>query len=302
MSDTSIMFGHSDLLRKNLMSKITNRLLGALPAALLAFTLTPTANAADEGIEFGVLPHLSTRVLIQQYKPLREYLQDHLGQPVHLTTAPNFKEFFQRTEAGDYDIVLTAPHFVGLGESRGNHTPMLVLYPEIQGLIIAEKNGPMKTIDDLAGKILALPNPKSLVAKKGMDWLASQGLNPGDNFEILSSANQNSVGDAIMHGYSIAAMLSNGEFKRIPEDVRKNIKIFTVFTEIPGFTFMANPNLDDAKTKKISELIKQFAANSPNSAEFFDAINFKGLRDVTEKDLKVLHSFDELTTKLLGLN
>lgn len=268
---------------------------------LLLMGASPASLADERSLEFGVLPHLSARMLMEQYRPLREFLEQKLEKPVYLVTAPNFKSFFDRTKAGDYDIVLTAPHFVGLAQADADYRPLLVLYPEIQGLIIAKKDGPMKTLDDLRGNTLALPNPKSLVAKKGLDWLAKNGLVINQDFEILASANQDSVGDSIIHGDCIAAMLSNGEFRSIPESIRQHIGIFDVFVEIPGFTIMVNARLTDQQINRIESLILDFAANSPSSQSFFKAINFAGIRKITSEDLDVLHSFDDLTRRLLGL-
>ena len=257
---------------------------------------------AQAPLEIGILPHLSTKVLLAQYQPLRKYLEQQLERSVQLLTAPNFPAFFQRTQAGDYDAVITAPHFAGLAEQESAYRALFVFYPEIEGLLISAKQGGIESAEQLRGSALAIPNPKSLIAQQGIQWLAEQGLQIGQDVHILDAANQDSTGDMILRGDGAAAILSNGEFKSIPAQVREQLRIVEVYTKIPGFVVMANTQrMDEAVEERFIQAMEAFPKQNPESAAFFSAVNFKGLRRLSDQDHAKLYAYMEMTRNMLQL-
>ncbi len=70
------------------------------PAALLA-----------QPLRLGVAPYLSTRSLLVESAPLKDFLADRLRQPVSIGTAANPGKFVQRMIRGDFDVALLPPHF-----------------------------------------------------------------------------------------------------------------------------------------------------------------------------------------------
>lgn len=292
-------------------TRICGRYRRRARALLLSLLLVPVAAAGpgpgapealsepDDAIDFGILPHLSTRRLLSQYQPLRQWLQRRLGRPVFLLTAPDFKTFFERTARAQYDLVITAPHFVNLGRSDAGYTPLAIFQPSIRGLLITAGDAPFAGLDDLRGQTLTLPNPNSLIVSKGLDWLAAHGLRRERDFRTLAAPNQDSAGQAILNGDSRAAILSNGEFSSIPPAIRSRLRIHTVFTEIPGFTIMSSPRLTPAVTARVREALLAFA-DDPAAGAFFAGVAFEGLRAVTEADLQQFASYDAIARRLLG--
>ena len=62
--------------------------------SVLAISVHPVYAAIsppEKPLEVGVVPYLSTRVLVSSYEPLRLYLEQSLHRPVILYTATGFK-------------------------------------------------------------------------------------------------------------------------------------------------------------------------------------------------------------------
>ena len=85
------------------------------------------ASADNTTIEIGILPTLSTRTILATYQPLREYVEEKLGQPVTLVTAADYRTFLDRTQRGEYRFVVTAPHYARLAQSEAGYVPMVRL-------------------------------------------------------------------------------------------------------------------------------------------------------------------------------
>jgi phosphonate transport system substrate-binding protein len=250
--------------------------------ALLAACLLPRTSWSQAGaaLEVGILPNISARVLLAQYQPLRTFLSQSLGRSVQLSTAPSWSAFHARTLAFDYDLVITASHVARVAQLEAGFVPLLVYEPQIKGLIACAKARPLKSIADLNGQTLALSNPKSLVTLRGFEWLAEKGLVRGRSFKTINTPTDDSVGNVVIHGDAIAAMLSGGEYRAIPEPIKEQLQLVTTFAEVPGFIVLASPRLAAGLAETIKQELLRFSAGSPEGKAFFAATGFTAMREL----------------------
>ena len=282
------------------MHKITRRRTLIL-AALSSGALAPRAWAqAAAPLEIGVLPNISARALMAQYQPMREYLERELQRPVQVSTAPNWVAFHQRTMAREYDVVITASHAARLAQLERGYVPLLVYVPGIKGMIAFASSHPIKDIADLRGQTLALSNPQSLISLRGLQWLAENGLQKDRDFQTINTPTDDSVGSVVVRGDAIAAMLSGGEFRAIPEAVKTQLQILTTFAEVPGFVVMASPKLGPSDAQAIKALLLQFANSSGDAKPGFGATGFSGIRELPAGLMESMDPFAAATRKLLS--
>jgi phosphonate transport system substrate-binding protein len=237
------------------------------------------AQAQAAPLELGVLPNISARVLLTQYQPLRTYLARELQRPVQVSTAPDWTTFHKRTASLDYDIVVTAAHVARLEQIENRYLPLLAVSPNIKGLVVCTKAKPLAGIGELRGQTLVLSNPQSLVTFRGMQWLAENKLEPGTDFKTINTPTDDSVGNVVVRGDAVAAMLSGGEFRTIPEALRDQLQIVATFAEVPGFIVLASPRLAPADAQAIKDKLVRFAAGSDEGKSFFQLTGFTALRE-----------------------
>lgn len=126
-----------------------------LLAAAFAFAgfvagASPRANA--QAFQIGVLPNVTARVILTNYRPMREYLAEELGRPVEVTTAPDFREFHARTMAGAYDLVVTAANLARVAQLDARLELLAGYDPPIPALLVMRKDSPVGTLDALRGR------------------------------------------------------------------------------------------------------------------------------------------------------
>lgn len=252
--------------------------------ALIAACFLPRTvwSQDSSGLEIGILPNISARVLLAQYQPMRTFLAQTLGRPVQLSTAPSWNAFHERTLAFDYDLVITASHVARVAQLERGFVPLLVYEPPIKGMIVCARARPLKNIADLNGQTLALSNPKSLVTLRGFQWLAEQGLARGRSFKTINTPTDDSVGNVVIHGDAVAAMLSGGEYRAIPEPVKEQLQVVTTFAEVPGFVVLASPRLAPDLVHSIRQELLRFSNGSPEGKAFFAATGFTALRELPD--------------------
>ncbi len=71
-----------------------------------------------KNLSVGVFPYLSTVKLLKLHTPVINRLNSTLDENFTMVSAPSFGEFINRTKAGEYYLVITAPHMDRLAEMQ----------------------------------------------------------------------------------------------------------------------------------------------------------------------------------------
>ena len=272
-----------------MQTRNTRRVL--LLSAILAPLASFAADVSQEPLEIGVLPNISARTLLAQYEPMRRYLERVLNRKIQTSTAQNWDVFNSRTINHEYDIVITAMHLGRLAEIDAGYRPILIYKPYIKGLIAFANKSPINSINAIKHETIVLSNPKSLVTLKGMEWLAEKGLIPGTNFKTIDTPTDDSVGNVIVRGDAIAAMLSSGEYRAIPEQIKAQISILTTFGEVPGFLVMTSPRFSKSRSDDLKQHFLNFADRSDEGKQFFAATGFTGITEIAPNTLESMDSY-----------
>lgn len=276
-------------------------LLWRAPVLVAAAAMAGLSQAQPvEPLALGVLPNVSARLIITSYQPMREYLERELKRPVEVVTAPDFRSFSQRTFKGEYQLVVTAPNLGRVAQLDAGWEPLAIYEPRIPALLVGSADNPNDAPEQVRGKAVAMANPQSLVAFVGMQWLRTQGLQPGDDFKVVVTANDDSLGAVIRSGEAPWAIMSMGEFRAKPEPLRNTLRIVTEMAKVPGFLVMANPRMAPAEKQRLKALLLAFPATE-DGKRFFGLSGFANIREVADADLKFMDPFNEQTRTGLGL-
>ncbi len=260
---------------------ITRRGLGSL--ALLAGTAAPSM-AQPAPLQFAVMPNVSARILFGQYRPFRAFLEQELGRPVELVTAPGLQAFQQRSVAGAYGLVVTAANLARVAQLDAGLRPIAIYEPRIPGLIVTLRSRPLADAADLRGRTVAMTNPQSLVALKFIHWLRAQGIEIGRDAQATHARNEDSLAQLLNTPETRAAVMSQGEFNAIRADIRENLVAWQVFNRVPGFIVLLGAQVAERDAQAIIAALARFPGSAAG-AEFFAATGFNAIRPITPADL-----------------
>jgi phosphonate transport system substrate-binding protein len=283
------------------MSKHPNRRITCVTLAVTALApAVARAQTPSTAFEIGLLPNLSARVLMTLYQPLRDFLARELKRPVQMSSAPDWTAFQQRTVGLEYDMVVTGAHLARLAQIDRGHQPLVSYVPDIKGLLVCSAAKPIQQLSELRGQTLVLSNPQSLVSLRGLQWLAENGLQQGKDFRTSRTPTDDSVGGVVLRGDAIAAMLSGGEFRALPEPIRAQLQLISNFAEVPGFVAMASPKMTAPEVVSLRAKLLQFAQSSDEGKAFLAATGFSGMREVPAQLLESMDPYVAATRRLLG--
>lgn len=262
----------------------------ALLLAALAAWVTPLAAQPRRVLTLGLFPSLSPQALFAMYKPLRVHLEDRLGMTVELQTAPDFATYVRRALARDYDVILAAPHLARLAQLDAGYVPLASCRTPIRGSLIVAADSPVRKLDDVRGKRLAVPDALALVGMMGEEWLRVAGLEGKSDYQVLYARSHNNAVRLVLAGEAEAAMVSSIFVARLPAAHRNQLRVVNTSDPVPGQYILAQPDLGAREMSDLLAALLGFAA-TPAGRDFFKEYNLGGLDPASGGELRALDPY-----------
>lgn len=256
-------------------------LLGAL--AILVFSRLA---AADRGeLIFGVYPYLSASQTVEQFAPLKTHLAKALGRPVSLRSAPDFTKFVERTRAGEYDIIFTAPHMGRLAEKRDGYQPLAQTGYPIVVVAVTKDNSPVDSIGALHNRSLAVGTQLSMTYQIMNQALGKSGLELGKNVRFVDTATFSNVLTAVLRGEADAGATGTLLWDSASAAQRSQLREIYRSPPVPGFLLLGHPRLGAETLQQLKQALFEFA-ETPGGHTYFgktQQIDFRPLDAATMK-------------------
>ncbi|MGG7567000.1 phosphate/phosphite/phosphonate ABC transporter substrate-binding protein [Rhodovulum sp. DZ06] len=112
-----------------------------------------------------MVPQKSAAATLRAWTPLAEWLSRRMGAPVRLVTAADIPAFESCLARGAYDIAYMNPyHFVTFNADPGYRAVAHRRGDRLHGVLVAKRDGPIRTPEDLEGRPIAFPSPAAFGA------------------------------------------------------------------------------------------------------------------------------------------
>lgn len=266
-----------------------HRLLATIAACCL-FALP--AHAASEGGElvFGIYPYLSSSQTVELFAPLGNHLAQVLGRPVNLRSAPDFARFIERTRAGEYDIVFTAPHMGRLAEKRDRYQPVAQTGYQIVVVALTRNESPIRKLADLKGHSLASGAKLSMTYQIVDQELGKHGLALGRDVKFINTANFSNVLDALILKEADAGATGTLLWDKAPPEKKEVLRELWRSPPVPGFLVLASPRIDAATLQRLRQGLLDFG-KTPAGMTYFESSQQIDFRPVDAATMKRIDPF-----------
>lgn len=271
--------------------------------AILAMSSWPAFaddSSALKPLEVGVVPYVSARVLVGSYEPMRLYLEQLLGRPVKIYTAAGFKQFFLNAQRGDYDLVISAAHFARILQKEHQFTPLVRYSNNARGMVMTALNSPLKTLQDLRGQVIAVPDQLSMATIVSMTYLRENGLHSGIDFQLLEVPSFASAILAVQKGDAMAAISARAPLAHMSPELRESVRPVLETGEYFSLVFLAHPRLEKTTGKLLNKELLKFGNETNEGKQFLSSTGFGTIIPATAKDMNSLDRYVAETKRLLA--
>ena len=254
-------------------------------------------------IRLGLIPHLSTQLMMKKYNPLITYIQRELQRPVVAITAPNFKTYIQRVINGDFDIYMTAPNMAAYHEKHNQNVRLVKFTQKLQGVFVVAEDSPYQSLDDLKGKTIATPDVMAVITSLGELTLTENGIDPNKDVNLKYTPSHNNALQSVAEDKADAAIVGYPAYKMITSGskLRKPVRVLLKTKLIPHMMFMSPPRLSKQETEKLQKIMLAFP-DSDEGKKFFSGVPFKGIALITDEDMAQLQELLQLLEQHMDNN
>jgi phosphonate transport system substrate-binding protein len=265
------------------------------PAFLLGLFLllivgTRSASSAETPLVFGVFPNLTAMQIIETYRPLAKVIEKQLGRRVLVYSARDFSSFVARTRAGEYDIVLTAPHLAWLAQQEAGYRPLLKYAQPVRGLLVVRSDSPFHTMKALRGRTIATADPIAVVVLALQAEMAAKGLRRGIDYRTTDSGTHTNAAMQVSLGRADAAMLGLHPYKLMPSELSRQLRVLAETPSLSSLMYLTHPRLHETEVREIRKALLGFAA-SPEGQAFMQRGGYGRFADVDGKELRAFRPY-----------
>jgi phosphonate transport system substrate-binding protein len=277
------------------VSWCTIMLLIMLSPAILS-PASATGPAQGAALELGMAPFLPARTLVQNYRPMRAYLEQQLEQPVIFVTAPDYKTFYERIQRHEYPIIITVANLAYLASAEAGYVPMLRPLIDTCPVLVVSKNSSLARVQDLRGKTVALPDPLAIISMQGVEMLRESGLDPAKDVNLRHLPNHSAAVNHVISGEAAAAIISDRALLQMPTATQQSVRVVQKWekAKAPGVVYLASPALPPQRVAQLTGVILKFTRDTPEGRELINKLGYGGLIPATARDLEPLAPFGEM--------
>lgn len=259
---------------------------------LIILLIVPNAWAESQNVkyELAFTPFLPVRTMMQNYQPMRTYLEARLQEPVTFVTAPDYKAYNQRLHQHEYPFVITAANSAYLAYAEDGYVPMLRPIIPTRPVLVVAVHSKLKNIKELRGATLVLPDSLSVVAMQGVHMLSEAGLRPGSDIKIKYTANHAAAVNYVVSGESLAAIVSDRALLQMPKITREAVRVLHTWDAgaVPGIVYLAAPHVPQARVDRLRKAILEYVRDNAAGRELMKSLGYDGLVAATSEDIKPL--------------
>lgn len=254
--------------------------------------------ADGEPLKVGVVPYLTTNVLISLFQPVRTHLERSLERPVELYTAQDVRTFVKRTLKSDFDIIITAAHHARLAQLEGGYLPVARFSGPLHAAIAVSKDSALREPRELRGHRIAITDRSILVNIVTIKLLADMGVGERDlDLAIVNS--QNTALLTVARGEAEAAIIAHFTLDQIPPDQRAGIRVLYKSDVLPNVTILAKSTLPAETRERLRKALLAFP-ETPEGRTFLQRSRFQGIEPANDEFMKRLDVYLPETRRHLG--
>ena len=272
--------------------------LSALWLLFGLLALRPAWAGEAPPLVLGVFPNTTAKQIVETYRPLANALEKTLRRRVEIYSAPSFKFFAERTRQGEYDLLLTAPHFAWLARQDAGYQPLLKYTEPVRGMLVIKSSSTYRDVAALRGRTIAIADPLALIALALQAELAEDGLKHGINYQTINSGTHINAALQVVNGRADAAMVGQNAYMQFPPELRKQLHVILETPPLSSQTYLTHPRLREAEVQTIRKTLLQFAA-TPEGHAFLKKGGFGGFSPLNSNELNAFRPYALPTQKML---
>ena len=230
-------------------------------SSLLLLALSPfSAHAANVlmGIAEGVAEQTSFAEMQDKYQPLADFLGRTLKTKVTLESSQNIKSAALNLKKGRYDLMFCRPSNVSAKAIRDSGYQLVAMADgSFTANFIVPKNHPYTKNEDVLTRVIALPEPNSLMARVGLATLRDLGATP-DQKQLRFTRYQEAVNFMVENKFADVGIVAPAQAKLWAS---KGGVILFKSKQLPFWSIIASPKMSKSDVANMQKALIEMGSS-----------------------------------------
>lgn len=234
-----------------------------------------------ENLTFGIVPQQSPMKLMQDWKPIVDYLEKATGDKIILKVERSIPEFEKILYSGGYDIAYMNPYHYVVAHKKQGYSASVRDEKNLIGILVVRKESGISDISMLKGKQFLFPSPDAFAATlvNKYELFKKYGINVehGEKFRYVNSH------DSVYKGVSRGVGDVGGGVQRTFDDLndikaKESLIIIYKTKAYPSHPFAMKPSMSDKTKTKLAKAFLEMPV------EFLNSLSMKHLIEAKDSD------------------
>ena len=233
-----------------LLIRLGSRFL--LPLLLLAAAL---AVAQERKVYIlAVVPQFTPSEVHRSWSPIVEKLSRAIGQQIEIKTYPSIQKFETAFLNGEIDLAYMNPYHAVMAKRAQGYIPLLRDDANrLTGILLVQRDSPIKSIKELNGKELAFPAPNSFAASLYMRALLAEQEKISITPRYLKT--HSNVYRHVIMGEAVAGAGVNNTLKREPPEVQAQLRVLFETPGVAAHPLAAHPRVPEGLRQTVTNTL-----------------------------------------------
>ena len=262
---------------------------------LLAIVLQARWAAAtghEEPLRFGVFPYLPTPKLEQIFAPIAARISQLTDRRVLLRSRPDYGRFREQLRQQTYDIVFVQPFdyvrvaapngYLPLARWVSSHDPQD--HGDLRAVMVARPDAGIKTLADLEGRTVVVPNLDAAVCLLGRYALISKGINT----DIRAAGNHLACLQSVQVKHAAACITAWPPVELYERKTGAKLQLIYQTQAIPSSLFAVHKRVPAAERALIEKELLSWRSGDPASAPYLSQSAWTRLTAAKDSDYDVV--------------
>ena len=197
-------------------------------AAAVGLTIVAGPAVADktnpDKLRVALLPDENAATIIQNAQPLKKHLEEALKRRVEIIVTTDYSSMIEAMRFGRIEVAYFGPFSYVLAKSKAPEIEPFAVgvergRPYYKSIVIANAEGPVKTIEDIKGKPFAFGDQASTSSHLApRTLLAKRGLIGDKDYKVVHLGKHDAVARSVAAGQVPAGALSETIYRILVKD------------------------------------------------------------------------------------
>ena len=261
----------------------------------------------EKVIKMGFVPLKNSEKLVEDLKPISDYLTERLGVKVEAFTASNYIGVVEGLGSGSVDFGIIPPFSSLLAQTQSNAKPILTSKgktgkPGYTAELYVRKDSGIKSLQDVKGKKVAFVDPSS---SSGYIYPGAMLVNAGLNLDKdisyqFSGGHDKSLQLLLNKDVDVIATFDGVEdryAKDFPQ-AKTDIQKLATSDMIPGVMVTTSGKMDKELQEKLDKALRDIEKDPKMKEMFTKMFSITGFTDVDQDAYKKV----EATAKIMNVD